>query len=92
MATTTSLLVNSTTFTDLGAAPTQIQVIGPAAVTVAVADTLPAVGAVGFVLQGNQGNGGAPITIQPADASSHCYVAMFGGLDSEIVYCPVYVA
>lgn len=91
MAGSAQLAVTSTTFTDLGACPVAVQVLGQQPVMIVIADSLPAVGTAGFVI-GNAGgpnaDGAAPRIIQPADAS-HAYVAMYGVIASLIAYSPV---
>ena len=89
LAAGSSVPVNSTTFTDLGLAPTQLQVLGQQAVTVVIADTIPAVGTGGHVVPGPASAGISPVTFEPADASSHVWVAMYGGVASLIAYSPI---
>jgi hypothetical protein len=80
---TTSYQITSTTFTDLGAAPLQIQTLGQP-VAIIVADSQPSVATAGSILLP-----GPPVIFQPADTSSHVWAA-FLGASTTIVATPVY--
>ena len=68
--------LSSTAYTDLGAAPLQLQALG-SAVGLVVSDSLPAVTALGMNLQASPNN---IITVRPADAGSHVYgLSLSGG-------------
>jgi len=69
---TTTATITSTTFTDLGAAPILLQVLG-APVTVVVADTIPSVGTAGAIISQTS----APMLIPQADSGSHVWAAEF---------------
>jgi hypothetical protein len=80
---TQTYTISSTTFTDLGVAPVQVQTLGQS-VAIVVADSLPAVGTNGINLLP-----GPPVVFQPADASSHVYAAYLGAT-TTIAATPIY--
>jgi hypothetical protein len=80
---TQTATISSATFTDLGAAPLQVQTFTNP-VTLVVADSLPSVGTNGVNLLP-----GPPVIFQPADSSSHVYAALLGA-KSVVAYTPVY--
>ena len=84
-ATTTQVTINSTTFTDLGAAPVMVQSLNYP-VQIVVSDSLPSPSAtnVGYALYNGQ-----PVTIPAADSSSHVYAAMIGGNATTLVVTAV---
>ena len=69
---TTTSAITSTTFTDLGAAPILLQVLG-APITIVIADTTPAVGTAGSIISQTM----APMLIPQADSGSHVWAAEF---------------
>ena len=77
---TTTAAIISTTFTDLGAAPIQLQVLGRP-VTVVVADSIPDVGTAGLII----GQTTAPILMPQADSGSHVWAAKFNA-SSVVAY------
>ena len=80
---TQTATINSTTFTDLGVAPVQVQTLTQP-VTVVVADTIPTVGTAGTNLLPGQ-----LVQFNPADASSHVWAAKLGAT-TVVNYSPVY--
>ena len=84
-ATTTQVTINSTTFTDLGAAPVMVQTLNYP-VQIVVSDSLPSPSTtnVGYALYNGQ-----PVTIPAADSSSHVYAAMIGGNATTLVVTAV---
>ena len=84
-ATTTQVTINSTTFTDLGAAPVMVQSLNYP-VQIVVSDSLPSPSTtnVGYALYNGQ-----PVTIPAADSSSHVYAAMIGGNATTLVVTAV---
>ena len=84
-ATTTQVSINSTTFTDLGAAPVMVQTLNYP-VQIVVSDSLPSPSTtnVGYALYNGQ-----PVTIPAADSSSHVYAAMIGGNATTLVVTAV---
>jgi hypothetical protein len=82
MAATALLTLSSNTFQLLGAAPVQVQNLGPGIVSIAVATSLPTAGSGGFSLP----NGGAPIVFQVGDASSNVYAALLEGSESVVAF------
>ena len=84
-ATTTQVSINSTTFTDLGAAPVMVQSLNYP-VQIVVSDSLPSPSTtnVGYALYNGQ-----PVTIPAADSSSHVYAAMIGGNTTTLVVTAV---
>ena len=72
-ASTTQVVLSQTAFTDLGAAPVQVQTLSGYA-QVVVADSLPTPQAGGTNVPI-----GPPITFQPADAASHVYALAYAG-------------
>lgn len=83
MAATAQQSISSTTFTDLGLAPVQIQVLGPGPVNVISGGTgAPTAGTAGYVLQPNS----TPVIIQPLVATDHVWASMFGGNPCQIAW------
>lgn len=78
---TQTVTINSTTFTDLGAAPVSVQTLNQS-VAIVVSDGQPSPGTAG-----NNLFPGPPVTFQPADSSSHVWAGMLGN-PTPVVYAP----
>ena len=85
MAATARATINSTAFTLLGVPPVQVQNLGLSPVTIVVSNSLPAAGALGFIL-----GPASPVTqYEPADSSSNVYAAALGTGSAVIAFNPV---
>lgn len=80
---TETTTINSTTFTDLGAAPVQVQTVDNP-VTMIVSDSQPSVATAGGALYQGQ-----PVIFPQADSLSHIWAAKLGGT-AHINYTPVF--
>ena len=83
---TVNTTLSTTAYTDLGAAPAQLQALG-GNIRLVVADSLPDPTVVGVFLTQTL----LPVVIEPADAGSHVYaLALAAG--ATVVTAPVYIA
>ena len=80
---TQTTTINSTTFTDLGAAPVAVQTLNQP-VNVCIADAQPSPGTQCYALQP-----GLLTAFNPADSSSHVWAAQLGAV-TVVTYAPVY--
>ncbi len=78
---TTQAAITSTTYTDLGVAPTFVQNLGPGLVSIFVGSS-PSAGAAGYGLQPTP----ATVIFQPTVVTDHTYACMFGGIPAMITY------
>jgi hypothetical protein len=80
MAATARLTLTSNAFQLLGAAPVQVQNLGPGGVSIAVAVSQPTAGSGGFYLP----PGSLPMIFQVGDASSNVYAALLSGTEAVV--------